>query len=214
MSFITLSSSSSRILRNPSTWSLLQSRARHLLTLFIACIFLITLFGADDAEARKKRRKRTPPALQILAINFSNNPYTAGNGVLDMELEVRLPPHIDPSSIIEVSFLLSSPSKRHFRFLSVRKPIDLLENQEAALHSHFLTGSTASPTPVALKKPSRRMFVVLSWDGTDQYKKLVTGGTYDYVARVKLLEITDTGVRTKMVSWKKKGNLQIKTAQD
>lgn len=131
-----------------------------------------------------------------------------------MELEVGLPSRVDPSSIIEVSFLLSSPSKRHFRFLSVRKPIDQFDGQETALHSNFLTDPKGAPTPVALKKRSRRMFVVLSWDGTDQYKKLVTGGTYDYVARVKLLEVTDTGVRTKMVSWKKKGNLQIKTAQD
>lgn len=174
-------------------------------------MFLITLFGIDDAEARKKRRKRAPLSLQILAINFSQNPYTAGNGVLDMELEIRLPAEINPSTLIEVSFLLSSPSKRHFRFLSVRKPIEILEGEESAGR---LDNAPGSPTLVANRKSPRRMFVVLSWDGTDQYKKLVTGGTYDYVARVKLLEITDTGVRTKRVSWKKKGNLQIKTAKD
>ncbi len=131
-----------------------------------------------------------------------------------MELEVRLPPQIDPSSLIEVSFLLSSPSKRHFRFLSIRKPIELLEEDGIAAQIGDRPNLPPALVPVALKKTPRRMFVVLSWDGTDQYQQLVTGGTYDYVARVKLLEITDTGVRTKMVSWKKKGNLKIKTAED
>lgn len=204
---------STRNFLRPPTGSLLDSGIIRLFTLLVASIFLLTLFGADDAEARRKKRKYPPPSLQILAITFSNNPYVAGNGVLDMELEVSLPSHVNPSNIIEVSFLLSSPSKRHFRFLSIRKPIDLFDNQAPDLSSESSTDPNISPTPVALKS-SRRMFVVLSWDGTDQYRKLVTEGTYDYVARVKLLEVTDTGVRTKMVSWKKKGILQIKTAKE
>jgi hypothetical protein len=54
------------------------------------------------------------------------------------------------------------------------------------------------------------MQVKLVWDGMDQSKQAVPEGLYTYEVRAKLLNVGDSGPRTQMVSWPKRGTFVVK----
>lgn len=149
--------------------------------------------------------------------------YVVGNGSLDFTIEVKLPPDVDGTTVLEISSLITSPSKRHLRFLWSRKPIDLhFEEHTGQDRAHSdqreperqETGGTpaAKDNPGTAQPPTRpdRLSITLRWDGTDQNKELVSEGRYDYVIRAKLLRLDGDKLRTQMVSWKKKGSIRVK----
>jgi hypothetical protein len=63
-------------------------------------------------------------------------------------------------------------------------------------------------TPISTEPP--KLPVVLIWDGMDHTKEPAEAGTYHFELRAKLLSNGDKGPRTLMVSWPKRGTLEVK----
>ena len=158
----------------------------------IACSLLLML-SSDGASAKSKPAKapRPEPELKVLELKISPNPYTVSAGSLEFSAVVQLPKELDGATILEVSSLVSSPSKTSIRFLSLRKPLE-----------------SPGTTPISTEPP--KISVVLTWDGLDHMKAPAEAGTYQFELRAKLLSNGEKGPRTLMVSWPKRGTLEVK----
>jgi hypothetical protein len=97
----------------------------------------------------------------------------------------------EAATILEVSSLVSSPSKTSIRFLSSRQPLE-------------------SPGATPITTEPLRVSVVLTWDGLDQTKAPAEAGTYHFELRAKLLSNGEKGPRWRMVSWPKRGTLEVR----
>lgn len=130
---------------------------------------------------------RQPP-LRIVDVTVQPAPFPIGSGWLDFTIRVELPAEVDLGGmLIEISSLITSPSKRSMRFLFSREPID------------EVLGNTAS----------RETVFTLSWDGFDQHREIAQAGKYDYEVRAKLFKVGDKGPRTTMVSWPVRGTIEV-----
>lgn len=143
------------------------------------------LLATPAAEA--KRRLVVEPDLRIVQVTLSRENYVPGQGMLDVAVEVELPADLNGDLLLEVSSLISSPSKRSMRFLSAREPV---------------------PNPLPDGTP--RMTVTLSWDGADQHEQAVGQGEYTYEIKAKLLAVGEKGPRTLMLSWPRRGTIEVK----
>ena len=177
----------------------------------VATLFLVGSLVVEDADAKRKKRRLVQPPLRILSIALTPDPYVAGDGVLDLTVEVTIPEGTESTTILEVSSLIASPSKRHVRFLSTRKPVADLVDHPDAEHEPVESeeGADGGADPAFATDKAQPVFVTLSWDGTDQARETIPPGRYDYVIRAKLLAATEDGPRTRMLSWKKKGDFSV-----
>jgi hypothetical protein len=148
----------------------------------------------DLADA--KRQPGPEPELRIVEVTASPEPYVPGQGLLDLAIQVELPHNLDGATLLEVSSLISSPSKRSIRFLNNRQPL--------------ATASSEQTTSAQQAEGKPRVRVMLTWDGRDQTTQLVEKGRYNYEARAKLLITGEKGPRTLMVSWPKRGVIAVK----
>lgn len=160
-------------------------------------LLCLMLSAASADAAKRKPGPSKQPDLRIVALNVSPAAYSPQGGHLSLAVEVELPKDLDGTLLLEVSSLISSPSKRSMRFLSSRQPVD----HQGELVS---TGEGGS------RETKRRMQVKLVWDGMDQSKQAVPEGLYTYEVRAKLLNVGDSGPRTQMVSWPKRGTFVVK----
>lgn len=161
------------------------------LSLILSCLATVALFLIDSIQA-KPRSAPQSPNLRLVNVVITPDPYIVGSGSLQLMIQVELPSSVKNDTILEVSSLISSPSKRSMRFLVYRQPIDLSR----------LTGSPETGKP--------RLDVTLVWDGTDQTKQLVQEGRYSYEIKAKLLAAVEDGPpRTQMVSWPRRGVLIV-----
>ncbi len=149
---------------------------------------------ATPCSAKPKPAKTKPPDLRIVTVIFSPEPFSLTSGALELAVEVELPADVNGATILEVSSFISSPSRRFMRFLSDRQPLEFPVEAEQA------------EAPGG--KP--RVLVKLIWDGTDQARQPVMSGLYRYEVRAKLLAVGESGPRTQMVSWPKRGTLEVK----
>jgi hypothetical protein len=161
-------------------------RVLHHAHIVAAGLALAGLLTGGPAVAAK-RLPAPEPDLRIIQVTTSPDSYVPGQGTLDLEIDVDLPTHLDGDILLEVSSLISSPSKRSMRFLTARKPV---------------------ARPQANGAP--RVSVTLTWDGTDQSTQVVGGGRYTYEVRAKLLTVGEKGPRTLMQSWPKRGVIEVK----
>jgi len=165
---------------------------RLVLGLLTLCGFLIAFFPADGlSKVKPSRVPRPEPELKIVGLNIAPTPYTLGNGPLQFSVTVQLPKEVDESTILEVTSLISSPSKTSLRFLTYRQPIQVL-------------------SAVDREAERSRVSVELAWDGQDHRKQPAGVGTYSYEVRTKLLANGEKGLRTVMVAWPKRGILEVK----
>ena len=186
--------------------------ACRLLTLSLMTLMCVGLLQTDDADAKRKRKRSVEPPLRIASITLSPERYVPGNGSLDFNVEVIIPPGTDGRTVLEVSSLIGSPSMRHVRFLTDRKPLKAHRGKTSPGGSDS-SDDQAQGEPAAGtldEEAPRRVLVTLSWDGTNQYRQLVDGGRYEYVIRAKLLVSKSSRLSTWMVSWKEKGILEVK----
>ncbi|MBK9307448.1 MAG: hypothetical protein IPM58_10265 [Nitrospira sp.] len=172
------------------------SRRSVLFALLCLCGSLVLLLPAETdsrvtSKAKPSRAPRAEPELKIVDLQIAPKPYTLGNGPLQFSVTVQLPKDMRGDLILEVSSLISSPSKSSVRFLSHRQPAG---------------SSAASGKGTERQKVS----IELVWDGQDQRKQLAAVGTYSYEVRTKLLLNGEKGLRTVMVGWPKRGTLQVK----
>ena len=160
--------------------------------LLIGCLIGLMAIAPTNgfAKAKPSRVPRPEPELKILDLRIAPMPYEAGNGPLEFSVNVQLPKELNGATVLEVSSLISSPSKTSLRFLS---------------HRQALQPQSIKPGEARTTLP-----VQLSWDGQDHRKQLASPGTYTYEVRIKLLANGEKGLRTMMVAWPKRGELTIK----
>ncbi|MGQ0667196.1 MAG: hypothetical protein ACT4O4_09190 [Nitrospiraceae bacterium] len=155
------------------------------------CLCLAVLLPVEGlAKTKPPRVPRPEPELKIVDLTLAPTPYQPGNGALAFSVTVQLPKELNGGTILEVSSLISSPSKTSLRFLSTRQPVQ----------APVQNGDGIPPT----------LSVQLSWDGKDQRRQPAGSGTYSYEVRTKLLTDGDKGPRTMMVSWPKRGTVEVK----
>lgn len=160
---------------------------------------LVGVLSAESADAKRKPVQRHEPDLRIVAVTASPEPYSPGSGSLDLAVEVQLPKELNGATLLEVSWLISSQSKRSLRFISNRQTVTVQPASDPPLTAQ--TAADSSPGRIVVK---------LNWDGTDQTKQLVESGRYHYEVRAKLLAVGENGPRTQMVAWPKRGTLEVK----
>ena len=87
---------------------------------------MLFMLSPDAVSAKSKPTKapRHEPELKVLELKISPTPYTVSAGALEFSAVVQLPKELDGATILEVSSLVSSPSKTSIRFLSLRKPLE------------------------------------------------------------------------------------------
>ena len=173
-------------------WSNTLRRTGLLLGLSAVWVSLAVLLPADSHSKEKLSRvPRIEPALKIIDLHIAPTPYTVGNGPLQLSVTVQLPREVDRDAVLEVTSLISSPSKASLRFLTQRQPVQVLSTGDRE------TGRS-------------RVSVDLTWDGQDHRKQPAGTGTYFYEVRTKLLANGEKGLRTVMVAWPKRGTLEVK----
>lgn len=160
--------------------------------LVLGCILGLVILSPLDGYAKTKppRVPRPEPELKILDLHIAPTPYEAGNGPLEFSVNVQLPKELNGATVLEVSSLISSPSKTSLRFLT---------------HRQALQPQSIKPGEARTMIPIR-----LSWDGHDHRKQLAGPGTYAYEVRIKLLANGEKGLRTMLVAWPKRGELTVK----
>lgn len=167
-------------------------RAKLLLVFLALCGCLAAFSPADSlSKVKSSRVSRPEPELKIVALDIAPTPYILGNGPLQFSVTVQLPKDMDGSAILEVTSLISSPSKTSLRFLTHRQPVLIPSAGNGELERS-------------------RVSVELTWDGQDHRKQLAGVGTYSYEVRTKLLANGEKGLRTVMVAWPKRGLLEVK----
>ncbi|HSF66784.1 MAG TPA: hypothetical protein VLA67_05075 [Nitrospiraceae bacterium] len=179
-----------RSLLTPSSEKFASWIGRVAWVLLFVCLLLWTPLAAS-AKSKPQRAPRPEPELKIVDLNVSPNPYIISSGTLQFVALVQLPKELNEASLLEVSSLITSPSKNSIRFLTTRKPLE----------PHAASTDGAAPP---------RISVLLTWDGLDQ-KRIPSGaGVYRFDVRAKLLENGEKGPRTQMVSWPKRGTIEVK----
>ena len=156
--------------------------------IFIVMIALTSpLMVMDDATAKRKKRRYSPPSLKILDISTSPRPFVPGDKPLAITVDIALPKNLSGMDLLEVSSTISFPSKRYIRFLYSRLPLDALVNSSG----------------------KSKIRATLLWDGKDQTKQLVKPGTYKYEVRAKLMANSDGSPLSKIVSLRLHGELEV-----
>lgn len=179
--------STSYCVANSGAWKSLRT-----LVLLLSITASLAAFHPGEGWAKTKppHVPRPEPELKILELNIAPLPYRPAQGPLKFSVTLQLPKELNGATILEVSSLISSPSKTSLRFLSHRESVQV-------------------PAPAAVGAPPR-MALQLSWDGQDHRKQLAGPGTYAYEVRIKLLADGEKGPRTMMVAWPKRGTLDVK----
>jgi len=152
---------------------------------------LVLLPNEVFAKTRPSGAPRPEPELKILELNITPTPYAPGSGPLRFSVTVQLPKELNGATLLEVSSLISSPSKTSLRFLSHREGVQV-------------------PAPALVGAAPPRLTLQLTWDGQDHRRQLAGPGHYSYEVRIKLLDNGEKGPRTIMVAWPKRGTLVVK----
>lgn len=156
--------------------------------LFIVMVAIASpVMLVDDADAKRKKRRYRAPSLKILDISTSPMPFAPGTGPLTITVDVGLPKNLSNVDLLEVSSMISFPTKRSIRFLYNRLPLDEIE----------ASGN------------KKKISTTFLWDGKDHTDNLVSAGTYKYEIRAKLMSQKDGPARVKIVSLRARGELEV-----
>lgn len=187
----------------------------------LACLTVWLLLNIVSVEAKRKHTPVVPPDLKILSVVVSPESFTPGESSLSFIIEVELPKELAGSTLLEVSSLISSPSKSSLRFLTSRQPVGAggargpvaLPDREPVAGPEAVGASEQSvggPEHESPESPDIRRSITLIWDGNDQTGQRVQQGRFNYEVRAKLLVVGENGPRTQMVSWPKRGTIEVK----
>lgn len=157
-------------------------------------IILVTLlaFGLASPVLDAKRKRPAPkPPLKIVDITTSPVPFAPGRGHMAFTVTVELPENLDQFDFLEVSSLISVPTRRSIRFLVSRQPLNKVISEDGKPH----------------------VKTTLLWDGKDQTRRHVRQGTYSYQARAKLMAREEGFTKAKIVSPFARGTLDVSSPQ-
>lgn len=161
-----------------------------------AAAAVLCLLAAGDGlgHAAKPKGKVRSPDLKILSVDPAPLPFVVAERPLTLTIMVELPKTLPEEALLNVTTLITSPSKSSIR---------VLESLQA------LTDKTVTEAAIENGNP-RRIEIVQVWDGTDQTKRVVSDGTYDYQIQAKLMVPGKNGPLTRETSWKRRGNLEVR----
>lgn len=145
---------------------------------------VLALFLVKNVEGKKRKRFISPVKVEQVAT--SPDPFIIGQSPMTLSMMVKVPLSGIDDKVLEVSALITSPTRRSMSFVSQRLPL-----------AEATQGGLLSLVPVELV-----------WDGKDQYDQLVVDGSYFYEIQAKLLEDEGNGPRTKIVSHRVQGTLE------
>jgi hypothetical protein len=145
---------------------------------------------ADSAKARGRM-----PALKILSVEATPVPFFLNEHPLTVTITVALPKNFPDDALLDVTTLITSPSKTSFRLLTNR--------QEVA--------GDAEAGADGAKSGLRLVEVMQTWDGTDHTKHIVADGMYDYQVQAKLMVPGKNGPLLREASVKKRGKFEVRT---
>ncbi|GJL70425.1 MAG: hypothetical protein NPIRA06_30600 [Nitrospirales bacterium] len=155
-------------------------------TLQIFCFSLIvSLVFSQQVDAKRKRGSATSP-VKISDVVVSPDPFILGKSPLKLTLLVKLPSSLRGANVLEVSAMITSPTRRSMSFIAHRLLVGELE----------------------AKGKNLTIPVELVWDGKDQYHQLVADGSYFYELQAKLMADQGNGPRTRIVSRRVHGTLE------
>ncbi len=155
-------------------------------TLQIFCLSLfVGLAFFQQVDAKRNGSPATSP-VKISEVVVSPDPFIIGKSGLTLTMLVELPSLLRGANVLEVSAMITSPTRRSMSFVAHRRVVDELEAKGANL-----------TVPVELV-----------WDGKDQYHQFVADGSYFYELQAKLMEDQGNGPRTKIVSHRVHGTLE------
>ncbi len=157
---------------------------------------MLCLLAAVDGLSHAAKPKATvrTPDLKILSVDRAPLPFVVTAHPLTLTIMVELPKTLPEEALLNVTTLITSPSKSSIR---------VLESRQA------LTDKTVTDAAIENGNP-RRIEIVQTWDGTDHTKRVVPDGTYDYQVQAKLMVPGKNGPVTKESSWKKRGSLEVR----
>jgi len=157
---------------------------------------MLCLLAAGDGLSHAAKPKATahPPNLKILSVDPRPLPFVVTKRPLTLTIMVELPKTFPEEALLNVTTLITSPSKSSIRVLESRQP---------------LTDKTVTDAAIENGNP-RRIEVVQVWDGTDQTKRVVSDGTYNYQVVAKLMAPGKNGPLTRETSWKRRGSFAVR----
>ena len=175
--------------------TLMQQRRTATQALCIA-VALWCLAGMGDgvSHAAKAKAKAHPPDLRILSVDPTPLPFVVTERPLTLTIMVELPKTLPEEALLNVTTLITSLSKSSIRVLESLQP---------------LTDKTVTDAAIENGSP-RRIEVVQVWDGTDQTKRVVSDGTYNYQVVAKLMAPGKNGPLTRETSWKRRGSFEVR----
>ena len=159
-----------------------------------AALLCLLAAGNGLGHAAKPQAAVRMPDLKILAVNPTPLPFVVTGQPLTLTILVELPKTLPEEALLNVTTLITSPSKSSIR---------VLESQQA------LTDKTV-PDVAGENDAPRRITVVQIWDGTDYTKRVVSGGLYTYQVQAKLMAPGKNGPLTRATSWKRRGRLEVR----
>lgn len=154
--------------------------------LVLALGSFLALSPFSSSEAKSKSRSVSVSPVKISEVVLSPDPFIIGKSPLKLTILVDLPSSLRGANVLEVSAMITSPTRRSMSFIAHRRSVD---DQE-------------------VKGRNLSVPVELVWDGKDQYHQLVADGSYFYELQVKLMEDEGNGPRTKVVSHRVHGTLE------
>ena len=155
------------------------------------------LIGSGDGltHAAKPKAKAKPPDLKVLSVYPAPLPFVLSEAPLTLTIMVELPQTVPDEALLDVTTLITSPSKFSIRLLTNRQ---------------MVAGKDA-PDAGDKNGDPRLIEIVQTWDGTDHEKRVVADGIYDYQVQAKLMVPGKNGPLTRVTAWKKRGTFEVKT---
>ena len=155
------------------------------------------LVGSVEApsHAADARTKGKFPDLKIRSVGATPMPFFLNEHPLTLTITVELPKSVPTAALLDVTTLITSPSKMSIRLLTNRQAV----------------ASDAKAGADGAKSVPRLVEVVQTWDGTDHTKHIVADGMYDYQVQAKLMMPGKNSPLTREASLKKRGKFEVRT---
>jgi hypothetical protein len=149
----------------------------------------------DPSHAAGVELKGKFPHLKVLSVEATPMPFFLNEHPLTLTITIALPKSIPDDALLDVTTLITSPSKTSFRLLTNRQTV---ASDEAA----GADGAKSLPSQIQ---------VMQTWDGTDHTKHIVADGMYDYQVQAKLMLPGKNGHLLREASLKKRGKFEVRT---
>src|SRR5213594_1258744 len=162
--------------------------------LSISVALLATSLDAPSHAATDKPKGKFPD-LKILSVEATPVPFFLNEHPLTLTITVALPKSLPGGALLDVTTLITSPSKTSFR---------LLTNRQAVANDAAAGADGAKSIPLQVQ-------VMQMWDGTDHTRRIVADGLYDYQVQAKLLVPGKNGPLMREASLKKRGKFEVRT---